>query len=408
MRYQLSLLFILAFGFFTISGNQTVSAEDTTDTGRVSAIVELTDGELQSLLQTGIFKMEIPPAYVNKVNSLILKRPVRFKDKVAVLFNDVEKRSNTVAISVDDSTIEQISYQPVELKIYESGYSNILVRYQPGNGRKKEKISKSDSVALKVLLSSGKSLTGSLAGLKELEVKSGIGKVKVAFDKVSEISFPSPGNISVLMLNGDSISGDAKLEYVTVISKFGRELIKTKDIASITAPLSSQLSAVQNSAVVAPPAPALPPAPAPIVYPTNQYQYPMESGRIDRLPRSRQQMLRTLPMQMPRQSFPMNSAYGGQSVMASPQPYSYGNGYPVNGGYPVNNSYPVHNSYPANNGYPVNGGHPVNSGMNYNSGSTGQYHIPISEFPIGDSLMRQPLPQIQPSQANENWLFPQN
>jgi len=96
MKFQLCLLIGLVV---SLGSYQHANAEDTTDTGRVSAVVELSDGELQSLLQTGTFKMSIPVSYKNKVDSLILKRPDRFKDDVAVLFNEVEKRSGTIAIN---------------------------------------------------------------------------------------------------------------------------------------------------------------------------------------------------------------------------------------------------------------------------------------------------------------------
>lgn len=397
MKNQLSLLLAIAaiFGFV----NQ-ASASDTTDTGRVSAVVELTDGELQSLLQTGTFKMSIPLRLKNKVNSLILKRPDRFKDDVAVLFNDVEKRSNTVAISVDDSTIDQIAYQPVELKIYESGYTNIMVRYRPGNGAKVKKPSKTDSVELKIRLNSGKSIIGRLSYMTQFPLKSGIGKVKVKLDEISQITFDDDGDLRVVMLNGDSLYGESNFSSVIINSRWGQERIKTKDIASIT-PTLSKASSAHKTMIPSRPltrgsvgqigqgysaVSVLPRAITQPVYGQSypQYQFPTTTGRIDTVPgspRQRQPYVIVQPM-------PMHSIYGNQGLPAQ-QPMQQYNSYGIYGQAIV----------PSQSGV-ISGSLPLQAvPMN---------KFPISEIPVIDSRIGSPLPMMTPNQANENWLFPQN
>ena len=393
MKYQLCILLCLATSFGIC---QQANASDTTDTGRVSAVVELSDGELQSLLQTGIFKMKIPASHKNKVNSLILKRPDRYKDDVAVLFNDVNKRSNTIAISIDDSTIEQIAYQPVELKIYESGYTNILVRYRPGNGIQQEKPSKYDSVELKIMLLNGKTLTGRLSEMTQFPLKSSLGKVNVKLKEVSQITFDEDGELKVTTFDGDVLTGKSNFSSVIVNSRWGQEKIKIKDIASIAAPLSPALS-TQNASI-----PTLPPTNygQPMTYgqPTNygqpmnfgqphqsyptypQHQFPMETGRIDTLPSSPRQMNRViqqpLPMGMPMETFLEGSIMQPQSSM----PLQGYNAFPSNG--------MIYGEFPSNQ-IPMN-------------------QVPMSEFPIDNLPMGQTLPQMNPTEANDFWLFPQN
>lgn len=385
MKNKINLLVAIAtiFGFV-----QQTKASDSTDTGRVSAVVELTDGELQSLLNTGSFKMSIPQNLKNKVNSLILKRPDRFKDDVAVLFNDVDKRYDTVAISIDDSTIDQIAYQPVELKIYESGYTHIMVRYRPGNGMKAKKPSKTDSVELKIQLNNGKTLIGRLSYMTQFPLKSGLGKVKVKLDEVSQITFNQDGDLTVAMLNGDTLRGESNFSSVIVNSRWGQERIKTEDIASMMPARSKALSTYSTMIPSVPLASrsvgqtsqgnfagtALPSAMNQTIYGQtfHQHQFPMATGRIDTVPRS------------PRISNPY-----AMPIWNAPQPVQQ---YPVYGGY-------GQRIMPSQNGI-ISGHLPL--------GAVPMNQVPISNQPIIDSIIGQPLPMMTPNQANENWFFPQN
>ena len=411
MKNKISLLVAIATIFGIV---QQVNASDSTDTGRVSAVVELTDGELQSLLHTGSFKMSIPQSLKNKVNSLILKRPDRYKDDVAVLFNDVDKRSDTIAISIDDSTIEQIAYQPVELKIYESGYTNIMVRYRPGNAKRAKKPSKTDSVELVIQLNNGKSISGRLSYMTQFPLKSGLGKVKVKLEDVSQITFAEDGDLTVVMFNGDTLKGESNFSSVIVNSRWGQERIKTEDIASISPVLPKASSAYSNpySSI----APAVPFTgatagqasgfPSATVYPSamnqtvygqsfHQHSFPREMGRIDTVPRSPRigQPYATV-QPLPMQTF---SGYQGQQMNTfSPLPA-------VQIQQPMP-QYPIYQGY-GQNIMPMQNG-PLSSP--FPQGSAPMNQVPISNQPIIESLIGQPLPMMTPNQATENWLFPGN
>ncbi len=220
-----------------------------TDQDRVSAVIELQDADVASLKQTGFIKMAIPPGMRDRVASVILKRPVRFKDDSAVLFNDVDRRSGMVSIKIDDSTMEQIDYQPVELKIYESGFSSIVVQYQPGNSRPTRKASKNDSAVFVTSLTNTKSLTGRIADMKEFSIKSGLGVIDVDLDEVSQITFEDDSRANVMLENGDKLSGKISFKDITINSRWGLEDLKVADIVSITKPISSPVSPNLNPSV---------------------------------------------------------------------------------------------------------------------------------------------------------------
>lgn len=424
-------------------GTSTFAADaiDVNDRGRVSAVVELSDSQLQALLQSGVFKFAIPYSLRNKVNSLILKRPDRFKDDIAVRFNEVDKRSNTVAIHVDDATIDQIAYQPVELKIYESGYTNVLVRYRPGNAAEVKKPSKSDSVVLRTILKNGKSLTGRLFETKQFQLESGLGDVKVKLKEVSEITVQEDGDLKVTLLDGDTITGEPDFSSLTINSKWGLERIKLDDISSIVAPLTpaegSSVGASVGAAIykssprsIASPSRSVPQStPKPMTDMSGHnphHQFPATTGRVDTLPASpRQIQQRSLSQNVPH-SLPSNSFYGTQVMpqngfidghqVYGNQVYGnqvYGNqiqGHQIYGTHIYSD--PIYGApaqpFSAPYGQPLN---PIPS-LPFNSelpvGHLPAYQIPMSEFPIGSTPYPQPLPLMNPNQAGDSWLYPQN
>ena len=237
MKINLICLLALVCPVLSVSGAHAATEED-----RVSAVIELQDADVASLKQTGYIKMAVPQELINRVDSVTLKRPVRFKDEAAILYNDVDRRSGMVAVSVDDSTMEQIDYQPVELKIFESGFSSIIVHYRPGNSTPPKKASKDDSAVFVTSLDNTKSLTGRLADMKEFTIKSELGEIDVLLDEVSQVTFEDDDRATVQMENGDQVSGKIDFRNVTIKSRWGLEDLKVSDIVSISKPLTNSIA----------------------------------------------------------------------------------------------------------------------------------------------------------------------
>jgi hypothetical protein len=244
MKINLVCLLALACPVLSVFGANAAAEED-----RVSAVIVLQDADVASLKQTGYLKMAIPPALINRVDSVTLKRPVRFKDEAAILFNDVDRRSGMVSVRVDDATMEQIDYQPVELKIYESGFSSIVVEYLPGNSTPPKKASKDDSAVFVTNLANSKSLTGRLADMKEFMIKSELGEIDVVLDEVSQIKFEEDERATIQMENGDKVSGKIDFRNITINSRWGLEDLKVSDIVSISKPISNSMVAPSVNAV---------------------------------------------------------------------------------------------------------------------------------------------------------------
>lgn len=223
-----------ALGFLGCAFLTVASTFAATGGDRVAAVIELQDTDVASLMATGYFKMEIPRAYKDRIASVVLKRPVRFKDDLAILFNDVDRRGSAIAIDVDDAVMEQIDYQPVELKLYESNLTHIVVHYQPGNGSFISSKALAEGPMFLATLEDGKAIQGTLVDREEFTLASGMGAVDVNLSDVFEIRFEDDNRISVTMLNGDSLSGKNPISSITVNSRWGDELLMASRLASIS------------------------------------------------------------------------------------------------------------------------------------------------------------------------------
>jgi len=201
-----------------------------------SAVLTLDDANLQTLIRQGRVEIGIPQQLVNSVESVIVKRPVHFKNKKATDFADAELAGQKLVVNVDNSVIERIDYQPVELKVYETGFSSVVLNYvgdsstsnasDPGDP-------KTDSPLMTIKLKSGNGITGRIVGMKQLKIDSELGMIEVAFDRTNQIKVKRNGELNIEMVNGDLISGKVDGNKIELINRWSTESIKLSDVAAL-------------------------------------------------------------------------------------------------------------------------------------------------------------------------------
>lgn len=84
-------------------------------------------------------------------------------------------------------------------------------------------------------LHEGTKLTGTLTDLKELVLRTSFGETNIPLSEVAGIRFAPADSESttVVMLNGDSITGATEVELMTVATQWGIAEIKGDNIASV-------------------------------------------------------------------------------------------------------------------------------------------------------------------------------
>jgi len=203
-----------------------------------SAVITLDDQKLQTLLQQGTAQIAIPPRLVNSVESVIIQRPIYFKDAKAKVFAEAQLDGRRLIVNVDQAVIERIDYQPVELKVYEAGFSSVILRYNPNSKPLTQARSKgdpeTDSPLLSVRLRSGKGISGSIRGMKKLTIESAtLGAISIELAGTNKISVRQNGELSVELANGDLISGKFDGEQINLINQWGEETIDLSDVSSL-------------------------------------------------------------------------------------------------------------------------------------------------------------------------------
>lgn len=95
--------------------------------------------------------------------------------------------------------------------------------------------SKSRPLTLTVDLSSGTKITGTLTDTTNLPLKTAFGEVTVPLSEVAGIRFASKEDTSttIVLLNGDSITGATDIEMITVDTEWGTAKINGSAITSL-------------------------------------------------------------------------------------------------------------------------------------------------------------------------------
>lgn len=203
-----------------------------------SAVLTLQDDNLATLIDTGRVEIEIPTQLINNVESVIIKRPLYFKEKRATGYGDTALNGRKLQVKIGNSVIERIDYQPVELKIYESNFTSVVLRYvgyapSIGNGKVPGDPA-TDSPLLTVNLNSGKGIRGRIRGMKSLNIDSTLGKINVPFSRAAKIDVRKSGELIVEMSNGDRISGSVDGGEIQLLNRWGTETIQMSEISSLT------------------------------------------------------------------------------------------------------------------------------------------------------------------------------
>ena len=201
------------------------------------AVVTLDDKKLESLLKDGQLEIAIPKQLTNSIDSITMKRPVYFKDQDASQFADATLKGQKLYVNIDELALERIDYQPIDLKVYETGYSSIVLKYF-GTTRGRSKLdeigdAKTDSAFVMIKLKSGKGIQGRIKGLKSIPISSNLGDISLSIGNTRSIEIGAENRLTAKMLNGDLISGSTSMTSVELLTRWENETLKLSDIAEI-------------------------------------------------------------------------------------------------------------------------------------------------------------------------------
>lgn len=211
-----------------------------------AAVVTLDDRNLKTLIERGRVEVAIPRQLVNSVDSVIVKRPVYFKETKAKDFANAQLSGRKLVVDVDRSVLERIDYQPVELKVYESGFTSVVLNYD-ARSRSTSKAGPvgdpaTDSPMILVKLKSGNGIAGRIRNMKKLDIDSSIGNISVEFARTNKIMVRDGGELGIEMINGDLISGTVDDGEIVLINRWSDETIKLSEVSALIVQQESRLA----------------------------------------------------------------------------------------------------------------------------------------------------------------------
>lgn len=227
---------------------------------RFKLVLKIGDAEANALRRDGVLRTKLPPAYRNRVGSIVLKGPTTFREERLKIEEDVDKLGNNLIVNVDESIVDRLGYQPVVMKIYQSNYDTVVLRYQRGpqnrlaSNRKFLKPAFDDSPQLFIRMSAETGTTGWIRGMKTLPLQTQFGKMNFRFEDIRGVRFNAgqPDQVVVISATGDYLTATIDLDKITLATRWGEEEIAISDLESISWHRDSKFTEITNEAAPSP------------------------------------------------------------------------------------------------------------------------------------------------------------
>lgn len=249
---------------------------------RYMVVLTIGPQEAAALRRDGYLRATLPDKFRNRVDSVVLKHPTSFLKKKLIIRDDIDKARSTLLVNIDESVVDRLEYQPVQMKVYQSGFNSITLKYRrpnnrgrlpsPGRGTKPKP---NDSPQVFVRLSSENGTTGWIRNMQNLEIETQFGSTKIPLNRVAGIRFNTPktDRVVVISVTGDYLSGTIDFDNIVLATRWGDERIPVSKMESVTYHRDSRFLESPKEAggrwILTQPAQSLVPRNAPVRFPGN-------------------------------------------------------------------------------------------------------------------------------------------
>jgi len=210
---------------------------------RYMVVLTLGEQEVASLRRDGYLRATLPQQFRNRVDSVLLKHPTTFLSKKLVIRDDVDKSGRTLLVNVNEAIVDRLGFQPVQMKVYQSGFDSVTLRYrrsnEPGQASslsRGRKAKPKDSPLVFVRLSAQNGTTGWIRNMETLSVETQFGSTKIPMSRISGIRFNTgeTNEVVVISVTGDYLTGTIDFENIVLATRWGDERIPVSKLESVT------------------------------------------------------------------------------------------------------------------------------------------------------------------------------
>ena len=249
---------------------------------RYMVVLTIGEQEAASLRRDGYLRATLPEKFRNRVDSVLLKHPTTFLKKKLVIRDDVDKTGRTLLVNVDESIVDRLEYQPVQMKVYQSGFDSITLKYQRSTTRSRlaprgrgANPKRNDSPQVFVRLSPQNGTTGWIRNMQTLQVETQFGSTKIPLNRIAGIRFNAPekNQVVIISVTGDYLTGKIDFDDIVLATRWGDEKIPVSKLESVTYNRDSRFLESPKEAskrwILTQPAQSLAPRGAPVRFPGN-------------------------------------------------------------------------------------------------------------------------------------------
>jgi hypothetical protein len=290
-RSAVAMISCMIFAFCSVTVNaqegddEKPSSKEKND--RFMVVLTIGEQEAAALRRDGQLRATLPAKFQNRVDSVLLKHPTTFLSKKLLIKDDIDKLGRTLLVNVDESIVDRLEYQPVQMKVYQSGFQSITLKYlRPGNRsrlasiRRRAKPMPNDSPQVFVRLSPQNGTTGWVRNMKSLKFETQFGPTEIPLSRIAGIRFNADESDDVVVISatGDYLTGKIDLSEIELATRWGDEKIPVSKLESITYHRGSRFLEGDPKAgkkwVLTRPVQPLPPSRPPVRFPGN----PIDQG----------------------------------------------------------------------------------------------------------------------------------
>jgi hypothetical protein len=249
---------------------------------RYMVVLTIGPQEAAALRRDGYLRATLPDKFRNRVDSVVLKHPTTFLKKKLVIRDDIDKVRATLLVNIDESIVDRLEYQPVQMKVYQSGFDSITLKYRRPTNRGRlpsrgqgMKPKPNDSPQVFVRLSPENGTTGWIRNMRTFEVETQFGPTKIPLNRIAGIRFNTPeaNQVVVISVTGDYLTGTIDFADIVLATRWGDERIPISKMESVTYHRDARFLESPKEAggrwILTQPAQSLVPRNAPVRFPGN-------------------------------------------------------------------------------------------------------------------------------------------
>lgn len=236
-----------------IAGAPIVSAQTEKVDEKYRVVLKLNEQSFASLETTGFVKAEIPKSQRDKVVAVKIVKLDAFVDEPLEATAETTISRGVMNIEISKAIMEQLEFRPVLINVTQNGFSKVLLSYNPN---KKDDPSEDNSEAIaeqfveesRFFVRRDKE-NGIVAGTHEastLSVKTDYGIYDVPWSKIEAAHFDQSENVSIILRNGDKMSGKLNQNKFKLKTLWGDHEIDSSKIHSFTKTKDQQFLATNS------------------------------------------------------------------------------------------------------------------------------------------------------------------